>query len=115
MSSGRLDSAKEAAISVLNTLSNSDFVGVVSFGNSAKTLYSNKVLRATHETKEKIIEEIEDLEAGGSTNYEAAFNKGLTMLEAAEKDEYGAPCSNGENIVLFLTDGEPTVGVKTSD
>ena len=36
------------------------------------------------------------------------------MLNAAESDEYGAPCSNGENIFLFLTDGEPTVGLSTS-
>ena len=30
------------------------------------------------------------------------------MLEAAENDEYGAPCLDGENIFLFLTDGNPT-------
>ena len=37
------------------------------------------------------------------------------MLESATKDEYGAPCQDGENIILFLTDGQPTVGVKTFD
>ena len=36
------------------------------------------------------------------------------MLAAAEDDEYGAPCTNGENIFLFLTDGTPTRGKNTS-
>ena len=54
----RIDSAKEAAASVVNTLSNSDFVGVVIFSSNAKSLYSNKVLRATNDTKEKILDEI---------------------------------------------------------
>lgn len=30
-------------------------------------------------------------------------------------DEYGAPCTDGENVLLFLTDGDPTVGYKTSE
>ena len=33
------------------------------------------------------------------------------MLNAAQDDEFGAPCNPGENIFLFLTDGEPTAGV----
>ena len=36
------------------------------------------------------------------------------MLASAQNDEYGAPCSNGENIFLFLTDGQPTVGHSTA-
>ena len=115
MSGTRIQSAKEAAVSVVNTLSNSDFVGVVSFASKAETLHSTKVLRATNKTKDKIIDEIEDLQANGKTNYEAALRKGLRMLELAEDDEYGAPCKNGENIVLFLTDGEPTEGVETAE
>ena len=95
MDGSKIDSAKEAAISVVNTLSNSDFVGVVSFATNAKTLHSSKILRATSETKEKITEKIEGLEAVGSTNYEEAFRKGLSMLKAATKDEFGAPCVNG--------------------
>ena len=58
MAAPRIDIAKEAAINVVNTLSNSDFVGVVSFSSSAEILYSDKILRATSEAKEKINEEI---------------------------------------------------------
>ena len=37
------------------------------------------------------------------------------MLKSAVSDEFGAPCTNGENIVLFLTDGKPTSGAQTYD
>ena len=36
------------------------------------------------------------------------------MLSAAENDEYGAPCVDGENVFLFLTDGQPTMGTTSS-
>lgn len=36
------------------------------------------------------------------------------MLENAETDEFGSSCTDGENVLLFLTDGEPTVGYHTS-
>ena len=38
----------------------------------------------------------------------------MSMLENSETDEYGSSCTNGENVLLFLTDGEPTVGAHTS-
>lgn len=101
----RLSLAKEAAAAVVNTLSNNDFLGIINFGSSASTVYSNKIFRATISEKEAIISDIDALEATGQTNYEAAFQKGFQLLNAAESDEYGAPCTNGENIFLFLTDG----------
>lgn len=36
------------------------------------------------------------------------------MIKSATKDEFGAPCLDGENIILFLTDGAPTVGEQTT-
>ena len=87
---------------------------MVSFSTFASSLHSNKILRATTERKEKIIEEIENLEIQNKgTSYEDAFEKSLEMLRAGEKDEFGKPCENGENILLFLTDGTPTKGKRT--
>ena len=37
------------------------------------------------------------------------------MIKSAVSDEFGAPCTNnGENVILFLTDGKPTNGKATS-
>lgn len=68
----KLVSAKEALISVVKTLSNNDFVGIVTFSDEAQ---SRSLSRATIENKESIIEYIEGLEGSGSTNYKAAFDK----------------------------------------
>jgi uncharacterized protein with von Willebrand factor type A (vWA) domain len=86
MDGDRLDIAKDAAISVVNTLSNSDFVGVLSFASNANTVYTKKITRATTEVKEQIIEKINSLSALGQTNYQAAFSKGFSLLNAATTD-----------------------------
>ena len=110
----RMTLAKDAAKAVINTLSNNDFVGIISFGSSATTVNTTKVTRATIANKQGFTSAIDALEASGQTNYEGAFQKGFELLNAAQSDEYGAPCTNGENIFLFLTDGTPTVGLSTS-
>ena len=53
----------------MNTLSNNDFVGVISFSDEVESLYSNKVLRATDEVKANINSKIASLTVGGKTNY----------------------------------------------
>ena len=47
MSGTRLTLAKEAAKSVVNTLSNNDFVGIVTFSSTATNLGPNRITRAT--------------------------------------------------------------------
>ena len=92
-------------------MSNADYVGAVEFGSDAYYLYSEKMERATTEVKEGLVSAISDLSPDGSTNYAAAIRKAFSMFKAAQKDEYGAPCTDGENIFMFLSDGEPTEGV----
>lgn len=54
MSGNRITIAKAAAKSVINTLSNSDFIGVLAFNDEVTTLNSNRVVRATDEVKTKL-------------------------------------------------------------
>lgn len=52
MSTGsRMSLAIEAAQNVVNTLGNTDFVGVVKFDSSSYQVYSDKILRATTQVK----------------------------------------------------------------
>lgn len=114
MSGSRIGLAKDAAWSVVNTLSNSDFVGAVAFHSQAWIISSDKIQRATEDVKGWVSSAINGLSAGGGTNYEDGLRKAFDLLNAAEQDEYGSPCTNGENIFLFLTDGEPNEGASTS-
>lgn len=51
MEGTKLTIAKAAAKSVINTLSNSDFIGVLSFSDEATIINSNRIVRATDEVK----------------------------------------------------------------
>ena len=69
MYGSRLSIAIDAAKAVVNTLSNSDFVGVIEFSTSATNVDKNRITRATSSVKESLAEAIDSLEAVGSTNY----------------------------------------------
>ena len=115
MSGSGISLAKDAATSVVNTLSNSDFVGVVKFESTASYVYSHKILRGTQETKDALNDRINGLKAQGGTNYELGFRYAMNMLSSAEEDEFGPPCPDATNIVLFLTDGHPNEGTANSE
>ena len=114
MSGSRIGLAKDAAWSVVNTLSNSDFVGAVAFNSEAWIMSSDKIERATEEVKGWVSSSISGLSARGGTNFEDGIRKAFDLLNAAQRDEYGSPCTDGENIFLFLTDGEPNDGASSS-
>ena len=55
-----------------------------------------------------------NLNAGGGTNYEQGLRLAMNMLSSAEEDEFGPPCPDATNIILFLTDGYPSEGISSS-
>ena len=65
----RIKIAKDATSAVINTLSNNDFVAVISFSGDASTVFSSRIIRATSNNKESFTTSINDLEAVGQTNY----------------------------------------------
>ena len=107
---GRLQLAKEAAITVVNTLTNADYVGVVLFGNQAKQLLLDtqppgELVKATYANLTALEMELRNLVINpfGGTNFEAAFNKAFDILDNAEIE-----CNSA---ILFLTDGYPNKGI----
>ena len=58
-------------------------------------MYSNKILRATTDVKNDLLSEIGAFGPLGGTNYESGFRRAFTLLQAAQRDEFGAPCTDG--------------------
>lgn len=111
----RLDLAKEAAKTVVNTLTNFDFVGVVTFSNSATTQRvngNNIMVPATNENLLTLETVIDQLTAAGGTNFEAAFTEAFSLLARSKQDEADSGCHTA---ILFLTDGNPTAGSITTE
>ena len=103
---GRLDLAKDAAITVINTLTNFDYVGVVIFSDTASSL-ENTLLPATSANIRSLNSAIDGITARGATNYEAAFTEAFDLLTRSKIQELASSC---QTAILFLTDGMPTAG-----
>jgi len=105
---GRLSIMKDAAITVIDTLSVADKVAVVTFSTTASVLNDQTMLvRATKENKEKIIAAINGIIVNGSTNFHAAFTEAFNLLSLTFENESTTGCNVA---VLFMTDGQLTTG-----
>ena len=91
---GRISIAKDAATTIVETLTVADRVAVVSFSGRAYQIggYSN-LIRATNENKERLIEAIKNLGANGGTNFYDAFRVAFDSLEKTIKNEYTSGCN----------------------
>ena len=107
---GRLDLAKGAAATVIETLTSADFVAVVLFSDSADQLLipgqePNTLIRATYDNITALSKEVEGITAEGGTNFEAAFELAFGILGATGENSSGC-----HTAILFLTDGFPNKG-----
>ncbi|KAJ8322155.1 hypothetical protein KUTeg_000626 [Tegillarca granosa] len=111
-----LQIAKDAAITVLKTLSPNDRIGLVSFNEKAKTpgqtsngqesCYQDNLATATAHNIQRMESYINLLDALGDTNYEAALVSAFKFFH-----QLGKPLpENRDRIILFLTDGKYTDG-----
>ena len=104
MSGVKIQQARAAGKQVLATLSPSDRFRLIDFSTDVRT-FRDGFVRATRENVEAGSRYLESLDASGSTNISGA-------LDAALQD--GA--SSGRlGLVLFVTDGEPTIGERNPD
>lgn len=105
---GRIELAKRAATTVVETLTVADRFAVVSFDSTATQLAGeDKLIRATTENKELLIESIEQLEAGGATNFFDAFNTAFNAISNTIRSESTSGCNIA---IFFMTDGTITAG-----
>ena len=93
MDGPRITNAKKAVKAIIDTMSAHDFVGCVAFESDAKIVGGfSSIKRATLETKEGLINDIDSLTVKGKTNYEAAIEKAFDLLISSIQDELGSPC-----------------------
>jgi Mg-chelatase subunit ChlD len=108
----RLDLAKSAAVSVLNSLAMNNYVSVVVFGQSAWRIMNDTVVQATQENIDALSEQIMGLSGDGATNFVAAFTEAFDIIDQSRAAQVGSGCST--TAILMLTDGTDTV-TSTSD
>lgn len=108
MSGRLLRLMKQAAKRVILTLTVGDRVAIVPFETEAEVIADRGMYlyTATALNKEILVQLIENLEAGGKTNFNSAFTKAFDLLDTSISEELNVPCNSA---ILFLTDGKMTV------
>ena len=103
MSGGKLAQAKAAGRQLLNTLNADDRFRMVDFSTDVHTFRDN-FIPATRANITAAQEYLDNLKAEGSTNISGALQD---ALEAARRQS-----TERLSLMLFVTDGEPTVGLR---
>ncbi len=99
MSGEKIEQAKGAAKFVLNNLREGDLFNIIAFDSEVES-WKPELQKYNDETRKSALGFVEGIYAGGSTNIDGALKAAFAPL-----NETGRP-----TIVLFLTDGLPTVG-----
>jgi Mg-chelatase subunit ChlD len=109
MNDTRLLIAKKVATTIIDTLTLSDRVAIITFSSDANVLLEEKVfIEATLENKEKLVKAIEMLEpANGTSNLYNAFNLTFDVLGTSSVSGETTPCTTA---VVLLTDGHVDEG-----
>ncbi|MDF1843948.1 MAG: VIT domain-containing protein [Rubripirellula sp.] len=99
----KIDQARRAASYVVRRLKNRDRFTLINYDSRVET-FRSELADADKATRKDAEEYIDSMLAGGSTNIDEALKQTLRMAEGADGPLY----------VVFMTDGQPTVGEKNA-
>lgn len=95
----KIDQARRAARYVIGKLKSRDHFTLINYDSNVET-FRSELTSADKETRRDAEEYIDSMLAGGSTNIDEALSAALQIAEDADGPAY----------VVFMTDGQPTVG-----
>jgi Ca-activated chloride channel family protein len=104
MSGEKIDQAKQALHFILDHLNPEDRFSIVGF-NDRLDVFSRKLEPASHEMRQQAHSFVDDLIADEGTDIDGALQRGLDILSNSDTRPGSMP------LVVFLTDGLPTVGL----
>lgn len=104
MAGDKLKQAKKALLFCIENLNEGDCFDIVRFSTEAEALFQGPK-EATEANKQEARDFVEDLRAIGGTNIEEAMQVALDA-----KSEKTGPADGRPHLVIFITDGKPTIG-----
>ena len=99
MNGKKIEQAREALKFVLNNLGRDDLFNIVAYDSEVES-FRPELQRFDDETRKAALGFAEGINAGGSTDIDAALKTALAQLTNADRPNY----------IVFLTDGLPTAG-----
>ncbi|KAG8128264.1 hypothetical protein E2320_015128 [Naja naja] len=108
MSGQKIRQAKEALTKIVEDLKEEDHFNIILFQSSVST-WKDNLIQATPENVNQSKEFIQQINAGGGTNYNDGLLTGIEMLNKAYESQ-SVP-ERSASLVIMLSDGEANVGV----
>lgn len=102
MSGSKIEQAREAAKFIVNNLNEGDYFNIVDFASTVTSFRSEHV-PFNQQNQQSAINYISTFVADGGTNISGAFDVAIPQFSAAS--------DSTANIIIFFTDGQPTVGI----
>ena len=102
MSGKKIEQVKSALQFLLRQLDPADTFNIIAYDSEVEA-FRPELQRANANTVRDALAWVDGISAGGGTNIDGALRTGLQMLTDASRPNY----------LLFLTDGEPTVGERS--
>jgi len=104
MSGDKMEQTKKALRYCVNSLGEKDRFNIVSFATEASS-WKDALVSSDRANKDEAVGFISTLAARGGTNINDALVSALGMSEAKDRPY----------LIIFMTDGEPTIGVTTTN
>ncbi len=105
MAGNKLEQAKKALLFCIENLNAGDRFEIVRFSTEAEPLF-DRLVEANAENRKKASSFVKDLRPIGSTAIDEALAKAVALRPAASDRPY---------LIIFLTDGRPTIGLTDED
>ena len=106
MDGRNLQLCKDATVEFITLLHPKDKVSVMTFNSQAKT-YVESVVIENYGVNE-IIDDINNIEADGLTNYSDGLGNALSLVVASREEEDREKDISRQSLIVFLSDGDPT-------
>jgi Ca-activated chloride channel family protein len=110
MAGKKMDQAKKALEFCVENLNDNDRFEIMRFSTEVEPLF-DKLVEASKRNRAKAEEYIKDLKATGGTAIDDALKKALELRKKGEGKEEKEAQSGRPFVIIFLTDGRPTIGV----
>ena len=104
MSGEKIEQARAALKFAVEHLGEGDAVNIVDYGTTVSA-FADTAVPATAAARQELLQYIEEIEALGGTHIHGALMRALEMTRGDERAE----------MIIFLTDGKPTVGERNID
>ena len=106
MSGNKIIQARNAANFIVNNLNEGDKFNVVDYSSNIRS-FRNAHVPYTPQSRDSAVTYISSLIASGGTNISGAFDVAVPQFSTAS--------DSSANIIIFLTDGHPTVGITNTN